>query len=164
MRTNKVEIMGFKKFIKHYLLGESVKEMELNRILDKVSKKQKIEDREKKFLDLYNSTSDEEMRDFMYLSKNETFNKIKGLLNKGYTVVCDLYDRNGKIGIKIDSIENDFDNEVCIMTLKNDETHNLHDKFLYNIIYNNKKDIYSLQAQDEYHELIPVKNSNGNED
>lgn len=148
--------MKFKKFIRHYLLGESVKEMELNRILDKVSKKQNLEEREKNFLDLYNKTSEEDMKDYMYLSKNTTFNKIKGLLDKNKTVICDLYDRNGKIGIKIKDIENDFENEVCVLTLKNGEKHNLHDKFLYNIIYNNKKDEYSLEAQDEYFEKIPV--------
>ena len=158
MENKKIEIMGFKKFIKHYLLGESVKEMELNRILDKVSKKQDLEGREQKFLDLYNSTSEDDMKDYMYLSKNTTFNKVKSLVDAGKTVICDLYDRNSKIGIKLKDIENDFENETCIMTLKNDEKHSLHDKFLYNIIYNNKKDEYSLQAQDEYFEKIPVDN------
>ncbi len=152
--------MGFKKFIKHYLLGESVKEMELNRILDKVSKKKNLEDKEKNFLDLYNSTSEEDMNDYMYLSKNTTFNKIKNLLEKGKSVICDLYDKDGKISTKISGIENDFENETCVMTLKNGETHELHDKFLYNIIYNSKKDEYSLEAQDEYYEKIPIKNGN----
>lgn len=150
--------MGFKKFIKHYLLGESVKEIELNRILDKVSKKQNIEDKEKNFLDLYNSTSEEDMKDYMYLSKNTTFSKIKSLIEKGKVVICDLHDKNGKIGIKIKDIENDFENESCLMTLKNEETCKLEDKFLYNIIYNSKKDEYSLQEQAEYYEKIPVKN------
>lgn len=150
--------MGFKKFIKHYLLGESVKEMELNRILDKVSKKQSIEDKERKFLDLYNSTSDEDMKDYMYLSKNTTFNKIRSLIERGKTVICDLHDRNGKIGIKIKDVENDFENDFCLITLKNGETCKLEDKFLYNIIYINNKDIYSLQEQSEYYEVIPVKN------
>lgn len=154
---SKSEIMGFRKFIKH-LLGESVKEMELNRILDKVSKKQNIEAKEKNFLDLYNSTSDEDMKDYMYLSKNTTFNKIKSLIDKGKVVMCDLHDRNGKIGIKIKDIENDFEKESCVITLKNGETSKLEDKFLYNIIYDNDKDVYSLQEQDEYFEKIPVNN------
>lgn len=148
--------MKFKKFIKKYLLGESVKETELNRILDKVSRKSELTDREKRFLDLYHSTSDEDMKDYMYLSKNTTFKKIKDLLSKNKSIVCDLYDRNGKIGIKISEIENDFQDETCLLTLKNGEKHKLHDKFLYNIIYNNKRDEYSLQAQDEYFEKIPV--------
>jgi len=153
-----MEIMGFKKFIKYYLLGESVKEIELNRILDKVSKKQSLEDREKNFLDLYNSTSEEDMKDYMYLSKNEAFNKVKGLLEKGKSVICDIYDRNGKIGLPITSIENDFSDETCIVKMKG-ETCKLQDKFLYNIIYNNKRDRYSLQTQDEYFEPITISNN-----
>lgn len=151
--------MGFKKFIKQYLLGESVKEIELNRILDKVSKKQSLEDREKKFLDLYNTTTEEDMSDFMYLSRITAYTKVRNLLDKDKTVICDLYDRNGKIGIKISSIVNDFDGSTSIVTLKNGEEHKLEDKFLYNIIYDAKRDEYSLQAQDEYFELIPVKNT-----
>lgn len=152
--------MGFKKFIKHYLLGESVKEMELNRILDKVSKKKNLGEKEKKFLDLYNSTSEEDMNDYMYLSKNTTFNKIKTLLEKDKVVICDLYDRNGKISTRIVDISNDFENDTCVLRLKNGETHKLHDKFLYNIIYNSKRDEYSLEAQDEYYEKIPIRNGN----
>ena len=155
-----MEIMKFKKFINYYLLGESVKEMELNRILDKVSKKEDLEDREKNFLSLYNSTSEEDMKDYMYLSKSTTFKRVKSLLDKGKIVICDLSDRDGKIGIKIKEITDDFKSETSVITLKNGEKHNLHDKFLYNIIYNNKKDEYSLQAQDEYFEMIPISNEN----
>jgi len=153
-----MEIMKFKKFIKYYLLGESVKEMELNRILDKVSKKDGLTPREKTFLDLYQVTNDEDMKDLMYLSKNSTFNKVKGLVEKGKKVMCDLHDRNGKIGLQVIDIDNDFDTDTCIVKLKGGETHQLHDKFLYNIIYNTKKDEYSLQEQDEYFEPLLVKN------
>jgi hypothetical protein len=41
--------------------------------------------------------------------------------------------------------------------MKGDNKHNLHDKFLYNLIYNTKKDEYSLQEQDEYFEKITKK-------
>lgn len=151
--------MGFKKFIKRYLLRESVKEIELNRILDKVSKKSGLDNREKKFLDLYSVTSDDDMKDYMYLSRNTTFKKIRELLDKNKTVICNLYDKNGKIGVKITDIENDFeDEEGCSVTLKNGEESTLHDKFLYNILYNDRKDEYSLEIQDEYYEKIPVKN------
>jgi hypothetical protein len=156
MENKKAEIMGFKKFIKHYLLRESVKEMELNRILDKVYKKQELEEREIKFLDLYNSTSEEDMKDYMYLSKNTAFNRVKSLLNSGKTVICDLYDRDGKIGMKIKDISNNFENEICTITFKNGEKYNLSDKFLYNIVFINKKNEYSLQSQDEYFEKIPI--------
>ena len=42
--------MKIKKILKYYLFGESVKEMEMNRILDKVSGKSKLSDREKRLI------------------------------------------------------------------------------------------------------------------
>lgn len=155
-----MEIMKFKKFIKYYLLGESVKEMELNRILDKVNMKKKLTDREISFLNLYQDTKDDDMKDLMYLSKNSTSEKVKSLIERGKKVICDLKDRNGKIGLQILEIENDFENDVCVIKMKGNETHKLHDRFLYNIIYNTKKDEYSLQEQDEYFEKIPVIDEN----
>ena len=151
--------MGFKKFIR-YLLGESVKEIELNRILDKVSKKQNLQDKEKKFLDLYSTTTEEDMKDYMYLSKNDAYSKVKDIIESGKIIICDIYDKNGKIGLKITGIENDFTDESCVVTMKGGETHKLEDRFLYNIIYSSSKDEYSLQTQEEFFEKIPVKNDN----
>lgn len=151
--------MGFKKFIR-YLLGESVKEIELNRILDKVSKKQNLQDKEKKFLDLYSTTTEEDMKDYMYLSKNDAYSKVKDIIESGKIIICDIYDKNGKIGLKITDIENDFTDESCVVTMKGGETHKLEDRFLYNIIYSSSKDEYSLQTQEEFFEKIPVKNDN----
>jgi hypothetical protein len=148
--------MGLKKLVDYYLLGKSLKEIEMNRILDKIYKKIKISDKEKRFLDLYNQTSDEEGRDLMFLSKNSTFRKVKDLLDKDKKVICDLHDRDGKIGLPIIDITNDIESSTCDVIMKN-ETHQLHDRFLYNIIYNNKKKEYSLQEQDEYFEKIEAK-------
>lgn len=149
--------MRIKKILKYYLFGESIKELEMNRILDKVSSKSKLSEREKRFLDLYQNKNDDEMRDFLYLSKNSTFSKIAYLLEKGKKVICDLHDRNGKIGIPIIEITNSFEDDSCTIIMKGNNKHNLHDKFLYNIIYNTKKDEYSLQEQDEYFEKIPTQ-------
>jgi len=151
-----MEVMTFKKFVKYYLLGESVKEIELNRILDKVSKKSTLDEREKRFLDLYNSTKEDnilDMKDMMYLSRMEVFSKIQNLLNSGVNVICDLSDRDGKFGLKITNIENDYVNDVCIVEMGREECL-LQDKFLYNLIFNSKKMQYSLQIQDEYYEKI----------
>jgi len=151
--------MKIKKILKYYLFGESVKEMEMNRILDKVSVKSKLSDREKRFLDLYQiNKDDEEMKDFLYLSKNTAFNKISSLLEKGKKVICDLHDRNGKIGLQVTGITNSFEDDSCTVVMKGNNKHDLHDKFLYNIIYNTKKDEYSLQEQDEYFEPIKIEN------
>ena len=73
--------MQIKRLIKYYILGESLKEIEMNRILEKISKKGKLTKRENDFLNLYNETTDEERgRDLMYLSKNVAVKKIKELI------------------------------------------------------------------------------------
>lgn len=147
--------MKFRKFLKYYLLGESVKEQELNRILDKVSKKTSLDNREQNFLNLYQLNQDDE-RDLMYLSKNSTYESIKKLIGNDKKVICDLHDRDGKIGLQIIEINNDFNDDICTIKMKGDGKHKLHDKFLYNIIYNSKKNEYSLQEQDEYFEPIEI--------
>ena len=144
--------MGIKKLLKYYVLGETLKEIEMNRILDKISKKSKLDKREQRFLDLYNHKKDEDAKDLMYLSKNSTFSKIKYLIQKGKRVICDLYDRDGKIGLPIVDVINDIESETCRVIMKNEECQ-LHDRFLYNIIHIKKND-YSLQEQDEYFEKI----------
>lgn len=154
------EKMKIKKIIKYYLLGESLREIELNRILDKIGKKKKLSKRESDFLDLYQATREDEMKDFMLLSKNATFAKIKDILENDKKIICNLEDNNGKFGLLIISIENDFEEDNCIITMRGNEKHTLEDRFLYNIIYNIKKDEYSLESQDEYFEKIEANNEN----
>jgi len=149
--------MKIKKLFKYYILGESIKEIEMNRILDKISKKGKLTKREKEFLNLYNQTSNSDDRDFMMLSKNVVCRKIKDLLDKQKKVICDLHDRDGKFGLQIIDIIDDHQNETSVVIMKSDEKHSLHDKFLYNLIYNIKKNEYSLQEHDEYFEKLEVK-------
>ena len=146
--------MKIKKIIKYYLLGESLREIELNRILDKIGKKKKLSERERNFLDLYQSTREDEMKDFMLLSKNATYAKVKDLLENDKRIVCNLEDNNGRFGLLIISIENDFEDDDCIISMRGNEKHSLEDRYLYNIIYNEKKDEYSLESQDEYFEKI----------
>jgi hypothetical protein len=146
------------RFIKYYLLNESVKDMELNKIRVKVSKKKALTKRERDFLELYQATNKEDMKDFLYLSKNTTFSKILELLESKIKVICNLHDRNGKFGMEIVKIENNFEEEACMITMIHDEHHKLHDKFLYNLIYNTKRREYSLEEQDEYFEKIEAKN------
>ena len=148
------EKMKIKKIIKYYLLGESLREIELNRILDKIGKKKKLSERERNFLDLYQSTREDEMKDFMLLSKNATYAKVKDLLENDKRIVCNLEDNNGRFGLLIISIENDFEDDDCIISMRGNEKHSLEDRYLYNIKYNEKKDEYSLESQDEYFEKI----------
>jgi len=146
------------RMIKYYLFKESVKDMELNKIKDKINKRKALTKREINFLELYQSTTKVELKDFLYLSKNTTFSKILELLESNIKVICNLHDRNGKFGMEIVKIENNFEEETCIITMVHDEHHKLHDKFLYNLIYNTKKNEYSLEEQDEYFEKIESKN------
>ena len=146
------------RMIKYYLFKESVKDMELNKIKDKINKRKSLTKREINFLELYQSTTKVELKDCLYLSKNTTFSKILELLESNIKVICNLHDRNGKFGMEIVKIENNFEEETCIITMVHDEHHKLHDKFLYNLIYNTKKNEYSLEEQDEYFEKIESKN------
>lgn len=142
------------RFIKYYLFKESVKQMEVKKIMEKISKKKALTKREQNFLELYQATQTEELKDFLYLSKNSTFSKILELLEHNIKVICNLHDKNGKFGMEIIKIENNFEDETCTITMIHDEHHKLHDKFLYNLIYNTKKKEYSLEEQDEYFEKL----------
>ena len=147
--------MGIKKVLKYYLLGESLKEIEVNRILNKVSKKKILTEREKKFLELYNHKSDD--KDLMYLSKNTTCERVKFFLDHGKKVMCDLHDRNGLIGLPVLDVANNYDDEFGLIIMKS-ETYELKDRFLYNLIYNKNLNKYSLREQDEYFEKLEVRN------
>ena len=48
--------MNIRKMIQHYILGESLKEIEIKRILNKICQKSKLTSKEHNFLDLYNET------------------------------------------------------------------------------------------------------------
>jgi hypothetical protein len=150
--------MNIKRLLKYYFLGESIKEMEMNRILEKISCKYKLSDRELDFINLYNETSNDDLRDFMMLSKNMTFRKTRYLIDNKKIVICDLSDRDGKIGLPILDITNDIEKETCMIIMRDGIIHQLHDRYLYNIIYNINKNNYSLQEQDEYFEKIEASN------
>jgi len=141
-----------KKWYKHFILKESLKEIELNRILDKISNGETLTIREDDFLNLYNQTQENDFNDYLYLSRNLACDKINDFVTKQKKVWCDLKDKNGKIG---DLIIKVYKPEFKLI-LKHGE-HIMDDKFLYNITYNIKKDEYSLTEQDEYFEEIEVE-------
>lgn len=148
--------MKVKRLFKYYVLNEPLKQIEMNNILEKVSKKIKLTDREANFLRLYNRTRED--RDFMLLSKNTVYKKVKDFLSKERVVICDLTDRDGRIGLPIIDIKNDIESDSCQVYMKSGLTKELHDKYLYNLIYNNRKNYYSLQEHDEYYEKIEANN------
>jgi len=91
-------------------------------------------------------------KDFMMMSKNFTYRKVSGLLSKNRIVICNLTDREGKIGDRIISINNNFELDFCELTTNRGQKCILQDRFLYNLIYNNRKNRYSLEEHDEYFE------------
>ena len=150
--------MRFKKFISYLNLSESLKEIELNKILDKISKRIKLSSKEEEFLGKYDNISDDDLKDFRMLSIQSTFEKIKDLIDKNKKVICNLIDRDGRINTEIKSVYSDYENEKYTLILKHDERIELQDNYLYNIIYNIQKDNYSLESGEEFFEKIPVKN------
>lgn len=130
----------------------------MNRILDKIYRQVNLTDRERGFLELYNYTVNKpEDKDWMMLSKSATSTKIKELIELNRKVICDLHDRNGKIGLQILNIVDDIESDFSIIIMKGEEKHKLQDKFLYNLIYSVKKNEYSLQEHDEYFEKLTVE-------
>jgi hypothetical protein len=146
--------MNIRKMIQHYILGESLKEIEIKRILNKICQKSKLTSKEHNFLDLYNETQLSNNRDYMLLSKSVVSTKIKEMIVLGKKVICNLTDRDGKLGLEIIDVENDYEKDSSVIIMKGSIKHNLHEKFLYNLIYNLKKDHYSLEEHDEYFEKI----------
>ena len=145
-----------KNIIKYHLLNEKNKNMEFEKIMDKISKNKSISKKEKIFLKLF--TSKKIKKDYLYLSKNFTFYKIIELLEEDLIIICNLKDRDGKIGLKILKVENNFEEDTCKVIMENKVTHNLEDKYLYNLIYNIENNEYSLEEQDEYFEKIEFNN------
>ena len=155
---NDMKVMKFKKFISYLNLRESLKEIELNSILDKIAKRMKLSSGEETFLDTYDNVKEDELKSFAMLSRQSATEKIDTLIESGKKVICNLEDRSGKVGIEIISTENIPDEEITILKLKHSETYKMKDNFLYNLIFDIKKNIYSSEASDEFFEKIPVRN------
>ena len=150
--------MDFRKFISYLNLSESLKEIELNKILDKISKSISLSSKEKEFLGKYDNIDDDDLKDFKMLSLQSTFEKLQKLIDVNKKVICNLIDKNGRIGIQITSLYSDYENEVYILNLKNGEKIELKDNYLYNIIYNLQRDTYYLETEEEFFEKLPVRN------
>ncbi len=144
--------MKFRNFISS--ISESVKELSLNNILDKISKRSNLSDGEKNFLDNYDKIDD---RDYHMISKESVIKIIENLKKSGRKVICNLHDRSGLIGSEILNVDNNFQKDTCTLYLKGGDMFKLNDKFLYNIIWDIHKNIYSLEEDSEYFEKIPVK-------
>jgi len=149
--------MSFKKFLGYVSSPFSSKEDILDVLLDKINSGEKLTTKEKEFMDHYEETKDSDVKDFMLLDKQLVIEKLDGLISKNKTVICDLTDKDGKIGLPIIEIDHIVGDDFCYLILKHGEKVILRDNFLYNLIYNVSKGEYSLQSQDEYYEKLSIK-------
>lgn len=135
-------------------MEKSKRDIELDKILDKISSNISLSKLEQNFLNNFNSDFD--IKEYAYLSKNRTFIEIGNLLRSKNVVICDLKDRNGKISLPILRTDNKFNENKCILYLEKNKKALLKDSFLYNIFYNQKKGTYHLTEQDEYFEKVRI--------
>jgi hypothetical protein len=150
-------VKNLKKIFSSFRLPENLKEIELNSILEKISKHISLNSNEKKFLETFENVQDDDLKSFSLLSRQTATEKIDDLINKNKTIICDLEDRDGKIGQAIIDTYNDYENELTILKFKNQQIFKMKDNFLYNINYNLKKNIYTLEKSDEFYEKISSK-------
>lgn len=150
LQMSKVE-QNFKKFL---VIRNTVQDEKVNSILDKILLDKKLDKTEVKFLDNLEEILKNDLKDYSHLSKNIVVEVIDSLIKKNIKIICDLTDRDGKIGEEIISIKNNFLENNCFLTLKNSNKIELLDKFLYNLTYSLIKHEYSLTIQDEYFEKI----------
>ena len=106
----------------------------------------------------FTSLLDFDGKDFMLISKQKACKIIKDMIDNNKVVICDIYDRDGKIGKEILYVNIYADEEYCEVVVNGNDKYKLYDRYLYNIIYDVKKDIYSLQIHDEYYEKIMIDN------
>jgi len=150
-------VKNFKRILSSFKFPENLKEIELNTILEKISKHISLNSNEKKFLETFESVKDDELKSFSLLSRQTATEKINDIINQNKTIICELEDRDGKIGQSIIDTKNDYENEITILKFKNQQVFKMKDNFLYNINYNLKKNIYTLEKSDEFYEKISAK-------
>lgn len=139
------------KLICSFMDERFIKNRELNRILDKFSSKGNLSNNEREFIEHYSDLKEIDMQDYSHLSSNIIKSKIANLMESNHLVICNLHDRDGLIGERIVSINDD------IIQTKNSKI-KLKDNVLYNLIYNLECNYYSIEVQDEYYEKLYVNN------
>ena len=126
---------------------------ELNQILDKISDDKRLSHRETDFLTNYDQIKSDDIRDYNYLTLLDLFYIIHKI-NK--TIICDIKDKQGKIGDQIIKVDYDQNNCIIILELKHGSI-KLTDNNLYKLSYQFKHDNYSLDIESEYYEKINLE-------
>jgi hypothetical protein len=136
---------------------EKSKDVELNRILDKISGGIAPTRKEKDFLANYVEISDTDVSSSSLMSKNEAVSRIQTLISNKKKVVCEICDRNGKIDDLIVSVENNFEKEHSTVFTRHGDSVRMYDRFFYSIVYDFDTDSYFLYQGEEFFEKIEVK-------
>lgn len=136
----------------------SLKTKQMNFILEKLSSKGKITQKEKSFLDSYERLSDKDFGEFSMLTSNEAESKIEYLIHNNIDVICNICDELGPLGHKINDIVGEDGSKILI--LEKNYTLELRDNCFYDLKYDIKKIRFSLESNNEYYELIPINNEN----
>lgn len=136
-----------------FQVNKTLKDHQLDSILDKINIDQKLSDREEEFLKKFDLVDNNEIRDFNYLSLLDLF-YLMSKINK--TIYCDIKDKMGKINESIISFYYDHDNCQIDLTLKHGNF-TLKDNYLYKLTYEFKHDNYSLDIEGEYKEKIEIE-------
>ena len=150
--------MASQSYHNNLVVKESLKDDHLNNILDKIKVGIGLSESEMNFIKEYDHMIESDLKDLSHLSKNQVFEKVCYYLERDKTVICDLYDRDGRIDDKILSISNLFEEDCCILNLKHGDSVKIYDRFLYKITYNLKRYYYCLETQGEYYEKIIKEN------
>lgn len=148
--------MNFENWAKNFSLSN--KENYLNWILDKMAKGIPVLEREGRFLNDYESIKDIDLSDLTHLSKNDVVTRIHRLISEKKKVMCELYDKDGRIDDEIVDTKNDFEKEVSYLITKHGELVKVFDRFFYNLEYRFKNDTYYLYQGEEFVEKIEVRN------
>lgn len=136
----------------------SLKAKQMDFILEKLSSKGKITQKEKFFLDSYERLSDKDFGEFSMLTSNEAESKIEYLIHNNIDIICNICDELGPLGYRINDIVEESGSKILI--LEKNHTLELKDNCFYDLKYDIQKIRFSLESNNEYYELIPINNEN----
>lgn len=138
---------------------DSLKDYKLNEILEKLNNGISLTKSEGIFLEKFDELIENDFKDSSHITKNQVFERVCILLEKGKIIICNLYDKDGKIDDKIVSIHNSFEESYCVINLKHGMSVKIKDNFLYKITYDLTKDEFYLESTGEYYEKINNENT-----
>lgn len=134
----------------------SLKSKQLNWILDKISENENLSDKEINFLDNLQDIDDCFFGEFGMLTNKDIAEKIEYLLKLEFEIICNLCDDFGPIQEKIiDVYEKD---NIRVLLLEKNNHFDLEDNYLYDLRYDFKYSRFSVESNNKYFELIPIKN------